>query len=293
MAKKPYSPLRYPGGKNKLTEYVKELINLKKLNKSKYIEPFCGGSAVALSLLIDGYVKDIVINDYDRSIYSFWHSVLYNSEELCQLIQNTEINIDEWNNQKRIQKNKDNEDLLTLGFSTLFLNRTNRSGIIKAGVIGGKEQKGNYKLDCRFNKEEIMKKIRLINQFRDHIELYNLDAEELTENVIKQQHHKSFIFFDPPYYKQGSNLYTNFYNHKDHLSLANKIKEIKYHTWILTYDNMDEIKNMYKEFKSETYKLNYSVEKKYKGDEVIFYSRTLEKNIVSNKVSISKFCETF
>lgn len=290
---KTYSPLRYPGGKNKLTEYVKDLIDSKKLNKSKYIEPFCGGAAVALSLLINGHIKDIIINDYDRSIYAFWHSVLFNLEELCQQIENTEITIKEWLHQKEIQKNKDNEDLLALGFSTLFLNRTNRSGIIKAGVIGGKTQNGNYKLDCRFNKVEIIKKIQLINNYREHIELYNLDAESLIENVIKEQDHKTFVFFDPPYYKQGSNLYTNFYKHDDHLSLANKIKEIKYHSWILTYDNSDEIKNMYSCYKYEEYKLNYSVEKKYKGDEVIFYGKTLENNISSNNISISRYCETF
>lgn len=290
---KTYSPLRYPGGKNKLNKYVNELITIKKLNNSIYVEPFCGGAAVALSLLINGHVKNIIINDFDRSIYAFWYSVLNYTNELCELIMNTEINIKEWNQQKEIQDRKNSENLLTLGFSTLFLNRTNRSGIIKAGVIGGKEQKGEYKLDCRFNKADLINKIRLISEYRDNIELFNLDAGLLIDNIINNQKRKLFIFFDPPYYKQGSNLYTNFYTHKDHVSLANKIKAIKYHSWILTYDNQKEIKDMYKGFKKEMYKLNYSVEKKYKGDEVIFYSNTLKEKICNREISIGKYCEVF
>ncbi|QGH20790.1 DNA adenine methylase [Clostridium butyricum] len=286
-----YSPLRYPGGKNKLTYFVKSLIDEKKLNKSTYVEPFCGGAAVALSLLINNQVDNIIINDYDKSIYAFWYSVLNYTDELCNLINNTIINMDEWYKQKRVQENKFKENLLNLGFSTLFLNRTNRSGIIKAGVIGGKEQKGEYKLDCRFNKADIIQKIRYIAAHKNDIVLYNLDTEDLIRNVINNLEHKSFIFFDPPYYNKGATLYTNFYKHEDHVSLANKIKDIKYHSWILTYDNTPEIRDMYNKFKSEVYKLNYSVQKKHKGEEVIFYSRTLKDIIISKKQTIYNFCE--
>lgn len=291
MAKTRYSPLRYPGGKSKLALYVEELIYLKKLNNSTYVEPFCGGAAVALYLLINECVSKIIINDYDRSIYAFWYSVLNYTNELCDLIENTEITIEEWYQQKEIQDDKDNEDLLRLGFSTLFLNRTNRSGIIKAGVIGGKEQSGDYKLDCRFNKKDIISKIRVIANYRDRIALYNLDTEKLIDDVISRLPHKSFIFFDPPYYKKGSSLYTNFYTHEDHLSLANKIKNIKYHTWILTYDNVLEIKGMYSSFKYESYKLNYSAASKHKGEEIIFYSKTIARELSENNKTIYKFCE--
>ncbi|MBU3193449.1 DNA adenine methylase [Clostridium algidicarnis] len=273
-----YSPLRYPGGKSKLSKYVEKLIDEKKLNKSTYVEPFCGGAGVALYLLVNNHVSDIIINDYDKSIYAFWYSVINYPEQLCNIIKNTEITIEEWNKQKSIQFNKCNEDLLILGFSTLFLNRTNRSGILKAGVIGGLKQEGNYKLDCRFNKQQIIDKIELISSYRNKIKLYNLDTEELIDDVIKNLNQKSFIFFDPPYYKKGESLYTNFYKHEDHLALANKIKEIKYHSWIVTYDNTESIIEMYKGNRKEIYKLNYYAQNKYKGEEVIFYSNTLSTN---------------
>lgn len=275
------SPLRYPGGKNKTYEFVKHLVT--ENNCSTYIEPYAGGAAVALNLLLEGIVKKIIINDYDKSIYALWYSILHYPEELINLIINTEITIDEWYQQKEIQENKDTAPLLSLGFSTLFLNRTNRSGIIKAGLIGGKKQNGAYSMDCRFPKEKLIKKITLISDLKDQIELYNLDAIEFIDTVIKRTK-KSFTFFDPPYYKKGPSLYTNFYNHEDHLLLSNKIKqELKHRKWIVTYDIAPEIKNMYKNLDFIKYYLNYSVQDKKKGIEYMFFSRnTMHHNDKEN-----------
>ncbi|HEO6930813.1 TPA: DNA adenine methylase, partial [Streptococcus agalactiae] len=169
------SPLRYPGGKSQVYDFVKELVNLNETNT--YIEPYMGGMGIALKLLVNNDVKQIMVNDYDRSIYAFWYSVLNHTNQLIDKIESTPITIEEWKKQRKIQQGKETcHDLLTLGFSTLFLNRTNRSGIIKAGVIGGLKQDGNYKLDCRFNKEKTIKKIRLIASYKKQIKLYNIDA---------------------------------------------------------------------------------------------------------------------
>src|SRR5690625_4600965 len=178
------SPLRYPGGKNKTYQYIKHLVINN--NISTYIEPFAGGAAVALRLLINGDVKRIIINDYDRSIYAFCYSVICESEKLINRIWNTDIAMEQWHIQKKIQVNKKTADLLDLGFSTLFLNRTNRSGIIKAGVIGGKKQNGKYKMDCRFNKETIINRIRLIAKHSERINVCNYDAIEFIEKEIKK-----------------------------------------------------------------------------------------------------------
>lgn len=270
---KTYSPLRYPGGKNTLTKYVQRLITSNNLLGCTYIEPYAGGAAVALSLLINGHVNRIIINDFDRSIYAFWYSVLNRTDELCMMIQNCEISMNNWYIQKEIQQNKENADLLTLGFSTLFLNRTNRSGIIKAGVIGGYNQTGNYKMDCRFRKDDIINKIRTIAAYRNQIQLYNLDTIDLINNVIANIHEPSFVFFDPPYYKKGSQLYVNFYKHDDHVQLSNRIAELENVNWIVTYDNVPEINDMYNEFNSLIYGLRYTAGKKYIGYEIMVFSR--------------------
>lgn len=279
------SPLRYPGGKTQVYEFVRELIELN--GSTTYIEPYMGGMGIALKLILDNKVDKIMVNDYDKSIYAFWYSVLNYTDNLIHLIETTPISIEEWKNQRRIQDNKNSsKDILALGFSTLFLNRTNRSGIIKAGVIGGLQQNGNYKLDCRFNKERIIQNIKLIASMREKIKLYNMDAEKFIRlNISKTKN--SFTFFDPPYYAKGPGLYTNFYNHEDHVSLSRTIKKhLKSKNWILTYDVVPEIFQMYNEFRNEKYYLNYSVTKPSKGIEYIFYSDMLD--LPQNTINLKK-----
>lgn len=189
------SPLRYPGGKYKLYKYVAELV--KANNCTTYIEPFCGGAAIALELLFEGVVKDVVINDYDYTIFCFWNSILHETKEFVQLILDTQITMGEWYKQKAIREEVDTHSTLEIGFSTFFLNRTNRSGIIdKAGPIGGYSQQGNYPIDCRFNKQHLISQIQKIAEFKDHILIYNMEAINFIEEIILKKR-KSFIFFDP------------------------------------------------------------------------------------------------
>ncbi|MUV06844.1 DNA adenine methylase [Planococcaceae bacterium Storch 2/2-2] len=276
------SPLRYPGGKNKVYSYIKHLVEINSL--TSYIEPFAGGAAIAIKLILRDEVKRIYLNDFDPSIYCFWKSAIFYTDDFVDLITNTPINMDEWHKQVDIQKEKmklnpsDKNDCLTLGFSTFFLNRTNRSGILKAGVIGGKKQNGNYKMNCRFNKENLIRRIRLIATKRDSIFLYNLDAIQFINQVIKKTRN-SLTFFDPPYYDKGPALYTNFYEHQDHVHLANSINEnMKNRYWLLTYDTAPQIQNIYEPFhlKFLEYYLNYSVSRPTKGKEFMYFSKKID-----------------
>jgi len=279
-----FSPLRYPGGKNKTYSYIQHLI--KKNDISTYIEPFAGGAAVALRLLLNGDVKKIIINDYDRSIFSLWNVIIHDSERLIELIRNTPITIEEWYKQKEIQNRKESIDEISLAFSTLFLNRTNRSGIIKAGVIGGKDQTGEYKLDCRFNKEKIIEKIENIARQKRRIEIYNMDAKDFIFKVIKKTR-KSLTFFDPPYYDKGPDLYTNFYSHENHVELANIIhKAMRNRYWILTYDVAEQIEFLYRKNRKEKYYLNYSVAKPTKGQEFMFFSRKINPDSIEDFLTL-------
>ena len=266
------SPLRYPGSKNKTYNYIKYLVTLN--NCDTYIEPFVGGGSVAIKLLLNKDIKSIMINDYDKAIYAFWYSVLNHTDELIELIKNTEITIEEWHKQKAINKNKEyNNNLLEIGFSTLFLNRTNRSGILKAGVIGGLNQTGNYKLDCRFNKLSIITKIQNVAKCKNNIKLYNKDAEDfIRQNISKTKN--SLTFLDPPYFNKGPELYVNFYNQENHKNLANTIKSTLFKKkWILTYDKVSEIEKLYSAFNKVEYYLNYSAGKQTRGIEFMFFSK--------------------
>lgn len=265
------SPLRYPGGKSRLYKFVRNVIKENQINAPIYVEPFAGGAGLALQLLLKNDVELIIINDFDRAIYSFWYCVLFDTERLIELIINTPITIEEWEKQRKIYNNQKNYNTLELGFSTFFLNRTNRSGILKGGPISRGDDDKNP-LDCRFNKNDLIQKIRRISFFKSRIHLFNYDAVDLLKKVIpKYPSGQLFIFCDPPYYKQGKNLYTNFYSHDDHIELSKVIKELSSH-WITTYDFNQNIADIYKDVPRKIYQIQYSANRKRKEKEYLFHN---------------------
>lgn len=266
-----YSPLRYPGGKNKLSNFIAKICIDNQITEH-YIEPYAGGASVALFLLFESIVKKITINDRDRSVYAFWYSVLNYPKELSKLIEDTNICIENWKKQREIQKNKKKANLLELGFSTLFLNRTNFSGIISGGVIGGLEQKGKFKMDCRFNKKELVSRIFRISEKSKDIRLYNKDALKLVCEFKRGNNPENTIFyFDPPYYVKGSSLYMHYYNENDHKLVSFKIRNIKEFYWIVSYDNVPEIERLYYGFRKKEYSFYHTAQKSKKGNEILFF----------------------
>lgn len=280
------SPLRYPGGKSKLTAYVLETMKLNGLVGGAYVEPFAGGCSIAWYLLLKQHAAKVYINDLDPAIHAFWHSVLFNTNELCELLRKTPVTIDEWYKQREIYRTPPST-YLQLGFATLFLNRTNRSGIIKAGVIGGLKQDGNYKLDCRFNKERLIEQITAIAAKKSQIRLTNLDAVQFIEEHVPDIEGKALINIDPPYYVKGKGLYQNFFEHDDHYRLFESIKRIN-QPWIVTYDDTPEICGIYSEYSPESFGLTYTAQTKYKGSEVIIHSPALLKTGLKPDVTFSE-----
>lgn len=272
-----YSPLRYPGGKNKLSAFIAKICIDNNIN-GHYVEPYSGGASVALFLLMEGFVNKITINDRDRSIYAFWHSVLNKTKQLCEKIENTELTIDEWKKQRAIQKNKKTADLLDLGFSTFYLNRTNRSGIINAGVMGGIEQNGNYLMDCRFNKPELIQRIKNIAKHKKNIRLYRKDAIKLIDKIQEESQNNNVVFyFDPPYYLKADTLYMNHYENKNHKKVSEKIKSIKNIKWIVSYDNVPEIQELYKECPKKEFSFKHTAFEIRDGKEILFFSNNIQQ----------------
>jgi len=150
ITRKHASPLRYPGGKTGLSTFLSKLILENNICDYTYVEPYAGGAGAALKLLFENRVSSIIINDFDRAIYSFWKSAVFQSEKFIDKIESTEVTIEEWNNQKEIYLNK-RSNQFDLGFATFYLNRTNRSGIIEGGPIGGIKQKGKWLINARWN----------------------------------------------------------------------------------------------------------------------------------------------
>lgn len=274
------SPLRYPGGKVKLYPFMEQLIRQNTVDPPIYVEPFAGGAGLALELLFNGNVERIMINDLDPAIYSFWYSIT--NEETFYLFINrvneVDININEWKIQKDIYMHQDIHNKLELGFATFFLNRCNRSGILKAGPIGGQKQNGNYRIDCRFNKDRLIPLLRKIYDNRNRIDVTNLNAEEFIE-YIDMNYDNLFIYLDPPYVEKGYQLYKNSFTKEDHVSLSKKIKKLK-NKWFVTYDNTDLIKELYSDCKTEIFNIQYSAGSKRVENEIAVYSDSIDNILV-------------
>ncbi|RZM84941.1 DNA methyltransferase [Pseudoalteromonas rubra] len=268
-----FTPLRYPGGKGKLSYYVKSIIESNNLLDGHYVEPFAGGAGVALELLFHEYVNQIHINDLDPAVYAFWFACVNKTEELCKLISDTPVTIGTWERQRKLLRNEDNSvEPLELAFATFFLNRTNRSGILKAGVIGGRAQAGKWKLDVRFNKEDLIKRIEMIANYRNRINIYNFDTVDLLNTLPQTLPQNTLIYLDPPYYVKGQGLYRNFYEHKDHVEIKNILDTITEIPWIVSYDNAEQISNIYSDYRTKVFDLQYTAQTKRVASEIMIFS---------------------
>ncbi|MFY3307792.1 DNA adenine methylase [Achromobacter ruhlandii] len=267
------TPLRYPGGKSQLTPFVVELMRANDLLGAVYVEPFAGGAGIAWKLLFDGYASEVWINDIDPAIHAFWHCVLNRTDDLCAKIESTEVTIEEWHRQRDVQASARAQSL-ALGFSTFFLNRTNRSGILKAGVIGGLSQAGEWKIDCRFKKQDLIEKIRRIALYKDQIMLTREDASSYLSTTVKNLPQHALINIDPPYYGKGPELYCSFYEHADHKVLAQTIRKLR-RPWMLTYDDAPEVRALYRGLPMATKELTYYAQVKRTGVELLVLNPTL------------------
>lgn len=265
------TPLRYPGGKGRLGPWLADLLRHNRVSGGWYVEPYAGGAGAAVMLLLRGYVNRIIINDADPLVFAFWWAILNDSVAFLQLLEETPVTIDSWYIQREIHAHPERHSLTEVGFATFFLNRTNRSGILSGGVIGGKTQNGPYLIDARFNKAELSTRIRALANMRSRIGVFGLDAMELLDQIEADLPSRCLVYFDPPYHEKGSQLYRNFYKPEDHERIATRIGRLKC-PWIVTYDDCSPIRRLYKKYPCTEFSLHYSTHlERPKATEVMFY----------------------
>lgn len=281
-----FTPLRYPGGKSKLAPFFQRLVSTSGLLDGVYVEPYAGGAAVAMELLVKEYVAEVHVNDASRSIYAFWSTVLDHTAEMLRFIERVPLTMTEWERQREVISEPDRRDITELGLATFYLNRTNRSGIIASGgVIGGKEQHGKWGIGARFNRQGLSERVRLLARFRNRIHLHNRDALALLDELSPSLPKKSIVYLDPPYFHQADRLYERWYAEDDHAEVASRVKRL--HTpWVVTYDDCEEIRRLYADVPQVQYGLRYTAAKRYKGGEVLFHSPAL--TLPSGDIVVSK-----
>lgn len=293
-----YSPLRYPGGKGKLTEFMKYIIDQLGHRGGTYIEPFAGGAGIAIELLLRGIVSRIVINDYDKGIWSFWKAILTETDRFIAELAVVPLTMEEWNRQRNICLMRNNKYSFELGFAIFYMNRTNRSGIIKGGVIGGIDQCGLWQMDARFNREALIQRIRNIAERKADIKLYNKDINSFIMRYIPMYEENAFVYFDPPYFKKGKQLYMNYFQYEDHVRIEKSIRDYVECDWIITYDDIPEIKNIYRTYPMCLYDLNYSVSSKCKASELMIFKEGIEipddEELQKQRIKINiRLCESW
>lgn len=278
------SPLRYPGGKAKLFPFFSALLKENKLTGNHYCEPYAGGAGLALKLISSGLVDHVFLNDVDEAIWAFWVSALTLNEQLCRMVELVPLSIEEWYRQRDVWRRKDTADILTLGFATFYLNRTNRSGIIEgAGPVGGFHQTGNWRLDARFDRDKQVSAIRSLAPFRSRITLSQLDALDFLDLSLNDK--RAVTYLDPPYYVKGSKLYRNAYSHGDHIAVRDAVLQAREGKWVVSYDAVTPIIELYASFAPTYYSLSYSAGSAGSGKEVIYLSDTLSAPMISGFIA--------
>lgn len=270
------SPLRYPGGKTKLYNYISEFIEQYYSKPPIYAEAFAGGFGIGIKLLLNDKAELVLLNDYDPCIYAFWKCITSDKyiDGFIDKIISTDIDIESWEYEKNIYLHPQKNNILDVGYATFHLNRCNRSGILMANPIGGISQEGKYKMDCRFNKPNLISQIKEIYNKRDRIKVSKLEANDFARRTDKKYDNLLFNF-DPPYVNAGPMLYKSCYNIEDHKHFSDTVHLLK-NRWIITYDDNETIRSSYSQDIIRPYRLMYSLEEKCMASELIIYDKRFE-----------------
>lgn len=270
------TPLRYPGGKQRLAPFVVEILERNDAIGWNYVEPYAGGAGVAMELLLARRVRHVYLNDSSPHIYAFWTSLLSNPNAFCDRILRASLTLDAWKRHREVVRNPSEHHLDELGFSTFFLNRCNRSGVLTAGVIGGQAQDGEWRIDARFPRNELIKRIEAIATHSAQITVTNHDAEIFMEQRVNRLPKETLVYCDPPYFAKADRLYLNTYQPDDHARLATMIQAKLRRPWVVSYDNHPEITALYRRRRKFRYSLQYSAMRAYAGSEIFVFSDGLK-----------------
>ena len=258
-----YSPLRYPGSKRKLCNYLGRVLTHNDLRPQILVEPFVGGGSVFLNFLSINEGSEAIIADKDELVYSFWKVLFTEPSHLINFVKKVKVNLENFEKYKYISSHTHEFNRKKLAETCLFLNRTSFSGILddSAGPIGGREQKSLYKIDCRFGRENLIKKIKRISIFKNRVTVLSYSWEDTLKYVSGKDKYRNvslLFYFDPPFYEKADKLYRHHFDSASHKNLRDKLMKLK-QSWILSYDRAKEIQHLYSTFGRINVSMPYSI----------------------------------
>ena len=281
----PASPLRYPGGKQCLASFVRSVIIENGMQGCVYAEPYAGGAGLALRLLLDGTVEKIILNDKCKLVTTFWRELFYHTHSLVEMIAEEPACMETWHKTREIIQRPSEFTKKEIAFAFFFQNRTNFSGVIDGGVIGGKNQSGKYKLDARYPKERLISLIEQIAKYRKQVKICCKDAISFMRKDLLPLGESCLTYCDPPYYEKGQALYLNAYSPSDHASVAEFLQghetEMR---WLVSYDNAREIIALYKRSRLYSFDLPYSAHVVRRGKELLSHSPNIILPATAHKI---------
>jgi DNA adenine methylase len=270
------TPLRYPGGKQRIWPFLDEILSKNNLIGGHYAEPYAGGAGMAIELLLRNRVSRIHLNDSCIAVHAFWHSILNETERFCRKISRASLTIAEWKRQREVFNSRHTADRFDLGFAMFYLNRCNRSGIVTGGVIGGLDQTGNWKMDARFPRNQLITRIEAIAAKRSAIKIRKWDAERFLLEYVPRLPVRTLVYCDPPYFHKAERLYPNHYKASDHTQIAKVIQSKVKRPWIVSYDLCEDVLSHYSKRRLFSYMLQYNAARAYKGAEIFIFSDQID-----------------
>ena len=181
------------------------------------------------------------------------------------------LTMDEWRLQRSICVSPNGHAQFDVGFAAFYMNRCNRSGVItRAGPIGGIGQSGKWKLGVRFSREPLAERILNLARLRKQIHVTNLDAIDFLKKHLPTGSHRSrvFVYLDPPYVNNGQRLYLNAYQKDDHADLACYLERQSNLPWVMSYDDNDLVRALYKDQVISRLPIRYSLHQKRTANEL-------------------------
>ncbi len=279
------SPLRYPGGKRKLAPLVADIFQRQGTDIKLFVEPFVGGAALSLCLLESGVAEEIAIADKDDLVAAFWQVVFSNeAEKLADQVSNSKVNIRSW---RKIKADKPSR-ILDKAFKCIFLNRTSFSGILhdRAGPIGGIGQTGKYRIDCRFNKDALSRRIIELSNYKDRVRFIRCQSYKKTFSDIKQtklaknSNKNLYWYLDPPFIEKANFLYRSSFKPADHELLKKQILDANFPgNWVLSYDDVQIARDLYSKYKGFS-RVNLSYNARVDSVERLIASEIVVSNVI-------------